>query len=53
MLSAAVEHNDAQRARRVVRAARRAERAERQLSRSWHAAMRRRAELSRLADSVR
>lgn len=50
LLSDAAEHHDAHQARRVIRAARRAERAERQLSRSWHQAMRRRAELTQLAD---
>jgi len=50
MLSAAASSRDAQQARKVIRAARRAERAERQLSRSWHEALRRRAELTRLAD---
>jgi hypothetical protein len=51
LLSAAASHYDSQQVRKVSRAARRAERAERQLSRSWHLALQRRAELSELADS--
>jgi hypothetical protein len=49
ILSAATENHTAQQVRRIDRAARRAERAERHLSRSWHEALRRRAELKRLA----
>jgi hypothetical protein len=49
MLSAAASRQSTQHVLRVSRAARRAERAERQLSRSWHAAVERRAELTQLA----
>jgi hypothetical protein len=49
ILAAATEHHNAQQVRRLGRAARRAERAERHLSRSWHEAVQRRAELTRLA----
>jgi hypothetical protein len=50
MLAQAAGRQDVRRLRRVSRAARRAERAERQLSRSWHEATRRRAELSQLSE---
>ena len=45
MLEQAAEQRTALFARRLSKAARRAERAERQLSRSWHVAARRHAEL--------
>jgi hypothetical protein len=51
LLSAAESHNSSHQVRKLSRAARRAERAERQLSRSWHLAVQRRAELTELADS--
>ena len=51
LLSAAENHNSSHQVRKLSRAARRAERAERQLSRSWHLAVQRRAELTELADS--
>jgi len=51
LLSAAESHNSSHQVRKLSRAARRAERAERQLSRSWHLALQRRAELTELADS--
>jgi hypothetical protein len=51
LLSAASSHNSNHQVRKLDRAARRAERAERQLSRSWHLAVQRRAELTELADS--
>lgn len=49
LLSAAESRHGNQHVRKLSRAARRAER---QLSRSWHMAVQRRAELSELADSV-
>jgi hypothetical protein len=52
LLSAAESRHSNEHVRKVSRAARRAERAERQLSRSWHMAVQRRAELSELADSL-
>jgi hypothetical protein len=51
LLSAAASRQGSQQVRKLSRAARRAERAERQLLRSWHMAVQRRAELSELADS--
>jgi hypothetical protein len=51
LLSAAESHHSSHQVRKLSRAARRAERAERQLSRSWHLALQRRAELTELADS--
>jgi hypothetical protein len=51
LLSAAASHHSSHQVRKLSRAARRAERAERQLSRSWHLALQRRAELTELADS--
>jgi IS5 family transposase len=52
MQAQAADHQDLRRLRRVSRAARRAERAERQLSRSWHEATRRRAELSEVSEGA-
>jgi hypothetical protein len=49
ILSAAEQRQDMRQVARVSRAARRAERAERQLSRSWHEAVQRRAELHQIA----
>ena len=46
-----MERHENDQVRKLSRAARRAQRAERQLSRSWHLAVQRRAELSELADS--
>jgi F420-dependent methylenetetrahydromethanopterin dehydrogenase len=53
LLTTAAAHRRAQQARKLARAARRAERAERQLSRSWHTALRLRAELRQLANDPR
>jgi len=53
LLSAAADRQANDQVRKMSRAARRAQRAERQLSRSWHLAVQRRAELSELADSWR
>jgi hypothetical protein len=52
LLQAAAGRHGTYQVRQLSRAARRAERAERQLSRSWHLAVQRRAELSELADMV-
>ncbi|HEX3490241.1 MAG TPA: hypothetical protein VHU92_12890 [Streptosporangiaceae bacterium] len=51
LLSAAAARQRGGQVWKMSRAARRAQRAERQLSRSWHVAVQRRAELSELADS--
>ncbi len=50
LLSSATSQHGSHQVRKLSRAARRAERAERQLSRSWHLALQRRAELTELAD---
>lgn len=53
LLNAAAAHRRARQARKLARVARRAERAERQLTRSWHTALRLRAELRQLANDPR